>query len=201
MPDYCDNIVTVTGDPAALDAVAAACAGPRGPLDFDRLVPVPVQLRPAPPIEGPVHRALRAALNRPPPTLDLPPAAREWCLDHWGSRWQAEDVRVERSPSALRYTFSTVHSAAEPVSRRISQLRPDVDVHHASSDAASDWAGYVLYRGGLVVDRLAASWQQLWHPYGRPDRAPEDTDERYEARLDAWLDTEPGFPPQVRHHP
>ena len=46
MPNYVKNILSFDGDPAQVDRLFSAIQGENGPVDFNKLIPMPSKMAP-----------------------------------------------------------------------------------------------------------------------------------------------------------
>lgn len=126
MPNWCSNVLTVSGTTAAgVDEVMAALAdGDDRLVDFGRIIPVPED------------------------------ADRVWYDENWGTKWNANGPTAFRhSELEVRYYFDTAWSPPEPVAVRLSEMFPDVVVALAFDEPGMDFGGVLFLRGGLVLER------------------------------------------------
>jgi len=169
MPNWCDNILTVTGPSAAVERFCAAVAADEsGPVtDHDG-----------------AGNTLRLEKIAPLPEgqdwLD-------WQLAHWGTKWDVEpsghlitDFAVAGDTNLLAATwwFDSAWSPPVEAMRTASQQHPDVAVHHVWAEEGNGCSGYLQFRAGnvteltaglnehgclpeLVLCRTAAGWLQL----------------------------------------
>lgn len=52
----------------------------------------------------------------------------DWCIIHWGTKWNAQECRVSQSEGLLEISFETAWSPPEGVYRAICAAYPDLDL-------------------------------------------------------------------------
>lgn len=174
MPNWCHNKLTIEGDPTAVEKCVAGIAEPEQeshpgggetqpepvavenrstqPLDFNQIVPVPVELREA--LEDP-RRAAQASWD-----------ALEWFLPHWGTMRNAVfdggfmalavdmEVEVPRARTPIVgsgnafYAFETAWSPPVPVITALASAHATLDFELVWGELGAGVAGRVIWRGG-----------------------------------------------------
>jgi hypothetical protein len=174
LPNWCHNKLTIKGDPKAVEECVAGIAEPEQephpgggesqpepvavesratqPLDFNQIVPVPVELLHA--LEDP-RRAARASWD-----------AWEWAMEHWGAAGNAvfagvgfalavdEEVEVPpiRTPVVASgiafFAFETAWSPPVPVITALAAAHPILDFELVWGELGAGGAGRVIWRKG-----------------------------------------------------
>ncbi|MBA4063083.1 MAG: hypothetical protein C0501_05115 [Isosphaera sp.] len=106
MPNWCENDLEVSGDePLVRDFLAFAWSGERA-LDFNRFVPYPSEF-------AELDRVAEAWRDAHPeksvfsgPTDGFNSGGFEWCVEHWGTKWNAR--RAARGGVTVRGVTATV---------------------------------------------------------------------------------------------
>jgi len=71
-----------------------------------------------------------------------------WRMEHWGTKWNADDVRMATSPGAIAFSFVTAGAFPKIVFKTLSQSYPDLAFHVRYFDEHFRWArDFVLVRG------------------------------------------------------
>lgn len=66
------------------------------------------------------------------------PTWYEWCIQHWGTKWNAYEMRaVESFDTDDELRFQTAWSAPHPVLRKLAEQFPDIEIEHQWAD--EDW--------------------------------------------------------------
>lgn len=102
MPNHCINELIFRGvDRAARDKIMTAACNSRGSVDFDVLVPTPLNMW-----WGNVGSDHEKAFKR---------TALDWSREHWGTKWNAYDIRpVEEADDTLTLRFETAWAPPYP---------------------------------------------------------------------------------------
>lgn len=182
LPNWCHNKLTISGDPKAVEECVAGVTEPgqephpgadeaqpepvtvenrvTQPLDFHRIVPVPVELLEA--SSGDPRQA--AELRRLFGTDDL----WEWAMEHWGTVANAvfervfialavdEEAEVPRTrtpivePGKAFYAFETAWSPPVPVITVLAATHPTLDLELIWGEAGAGVAGRLIWRKGKL---------------------------------------------------
>jgi hypothetical protein len=147
MPNYCDNTLTVSGEPQVLrefkHAVRAVEVDPytgrRPVLDFDRLVPMPSEL-----LE-----------NRAEVQPGCVPGWYSWRVENWGTKWNAQAPRLSGTLKSgdLRYRFLTAWTPPYEWLQTVAPTYPSLTFHLRYQEEMGHFEGDARWEGGkLVVD-------------------------------------------------
>ena len=52
-----------------------------------------------------------------------------WCNEHWGTKWNAEEVRVRIEPDCLHLSFLTANTFPKPIAKALSLAFPGIGFH------------------------------------------------------------------------
>lgn len=72
-----------------------------------------------------------------------------WSCENWGTKWNAYNC-TEQDVGSFEMEFQTAWSAPHPVIRKLSEMFPEVAIHHkwADEDMGNN-CGFADYRGGI----------------------------------------------------
>jgi hypothetical protein len=71
-----------------------------------------------------------------------------WCAEHWGTTWNAEEVRVSQAHERIALSFVTAGSYPKPVLKTLSLSYPDIAFHVRYYDEHFRWArDFVMVKG------------------------------------------------------
>jgi len=71
-----------------------------------------------------------------------------WCLEHWGSKWNADEVRFRIAADRIDLSFVTAGAYPKPIMRALSQAYPQIAFHVRSHDEQCRRArDFVLTKG------------------------------------------------------
>lgn len=132
MPNWVQNAVELHGAEDDIRSAADLMTGTDGNIDFDKIVPMPEELRNATDGRG-----------------------EAWAREHWGSKWNAFetdlDVGFAGPGSSIIGTFMTAWTPPEPVVQELSHRFPNLEVVlQCTSDTDME---YVVFWGGAAVER------------------------------------------------
>lgn len=136
MPSWCLNTLTVEGPDERLDALLTAAhdpapAGRSGecPFSLERLLPTPPGL-----LEGGGE------------------AWYHWRLEHWGTKWDLEQVRVEREPGRTVVTCLSAYPPPLLALQSLSGRYPALRFAVAYEEPCVGFTGEVSFQAGECLD-------------------------------------------------
>lgn len=173
MPNWCSNVLLVTGDPGDVLTFAAAVRGTGendgenagDPLSFQSIKPCPTRLLDT--ISGSIRDEAHAR-QRADNTAEYGyPTWYEWKRDHWGTKWDASDPTVEHGyvndKLTLRYVFDTAWSPPRAVIDTAAEQWPQLTFTLAYDEPGLDFGGYVIWRNGeRESEDAGGSKQDQW---------------------------------------
>jgi hypothetical protein len=132
VPNWCQCYLTVTGSRARVEEFWAFARGEETPFDFNRFIPYPEEYARA--------DRKRLAWERDPgpkpwwrpPRDGYNAGGYEWCVANWGTKWNAQRVRLGRprhsgESVAVTVAFVTAWNPPKPVVVRAADRFPDLD--------------------------------------------------------------------------
>src|SRR5262249_12674852 len=154
MPNWCECDLIVTGPEARVKEFLKYAEGDDCAFDFNRLIPYPQKFR-----------LLDEAAERwdedPTPTRPRPKdgynsGGYEWCVEHWGTKWNAgrvtvDEPQVEDEEWSLQLHFSTAWSPPLPVIRRASELFPELYLRLCYFESGMEFHGVYCCHADAVV--------------------------------------------------
>jgi hypothetical protein len=77
----------------------------------------------------------------------------EWCIEHWGTKWNATDVVIEDDGSSddVVFHFSTAWSPPEPVIQELSRQHPDLTFDLRYFESGMGFNGMLVCDHGEVT--------------------------------------------------
>lgn len=76
-----------------------------------------------------------------------------WCKEHWGTKWNAEDSKVESNPDAIVVRFTCATSFAKPVIAALSRRWPQLLVRVLYADEFELWGREYVLKDGSEVEK------------------------------------------------
>lgn len=131
MPNWCENILKVTGSQVELKDFAKKAAGQEDRMiSFASFIPTP---------------------KKPPETTD-------WYYKNWGTKWDASDApkyipdaNPEKRWAGYGVYFTTAWSPPTPVIVTMSKQFPQLTFTHRYYEGGECYAGEVTYKAGLTL--------------------------------------------------
>ena len=159
MPNWCENELSVAGDPERVKAFRETVKGEE-PLDTNKLIPYPEHFRSLdeathrwdeehPVVDGKLPEGVTWA-DRPQDGFNQ--GGYEWCLENWGTKRGFCDVEVaDEWEGRVEFTFSTAWSPPRPLIKKMGEMFPDLDFELRYYEGSMGFQGSLLSRKGQVV--------------------------------------------------
>ena len=119
MPNWCNNLIRISGPRADVQRLANLLNGTEEP--FSVIFP-----RPASEDEN----------------------WYDWNIANWGTKWDANDFNMSVSDSDIHMHFSTAWSPSEGVTRRMSQRFPTLHIEHLYEEPGMAFEGKLVFENG-----------------------------------------------------
>lgn len=171
MPNWCENELTVSGPAAAVAAFVADAKGTPHDhdrelaIDFNRFIPYPQQFidldlaarkRRAELDAMPAAARAQLPIEQRQPKDGYNQGGYQWCVQHWGTKWNAADVslKVEAMGHGWQkatFNFSTAWTPPTPVIAVAGAKHPGVELTLRYSESMAGFSGVFKVRKGEVV--------------------------------------------------
>ena len=112
----------------------------------------------------------------------------EWCITHWGTKWNACHADVSRYKNELHIDFDTAWSYPEPVVTKLSKLFPTASMHMRAIEETLRFAFEWDIKNGVVTreEDITDEIRKEWGWEADDERGEETDDELREATDDEW---------------
>ncbi len=167
MPNHVTSILRFSGDVQQIESLRKNIENPEypGSIDFEKILPIRSNIYMG--NLGPRERALYGANNW-----------YDWCIGNWGTKWNAYDF-PDSPPEDGSLRFQSAWSAPHPVIKRLSEMYPDITIHHewADEDIGSN-CGEKTYKGGQILDEYYPDYGRRSKDFALKvlDSSPEEYD-------------------------
>jgi hypothetical protein len=142
MPNWCENKLTVRGEPDRLDAFLDAIGTEKQPLDFDRILPTPEELL----SDNEVRRGGDSVQV---------PGWYEWRCEHWGTKWGAVDCKLNARCQfgECEFVFHTAWRPPVPLVDYLASANRELTFELSFAEPMMGYAGAIGYEhGGRQVE-------------------------------------------------
>jgi hypothetical protein len=141
MPNWCNNVLTIKGDPDELEDFIQSMDVP-GTLKFHDFVPEPDD------IGADVDKVLT------------------WRCTHWGTKWDlgdSDNQQMTRSidGTVLTFTFQTAWSPPQPFVAYVSEQFEHLEFYLSYFEPLMGFAGYIGYIDGCEQDDTSITWENM----------------------------------------
>ena len=129
MPNWCDNILIVTGPDSELKRFSLETTG-QGELDFEMILPTP-----------------------PDTTGSRNEGWWDWRVSAagWGTKWAADIHDINHSKEKIVFSFHSAWSPPEGIVRQLGAMYPGLRFHLLFAEAGSGFAGELDVQGTEVL--------------------------------------------------
>ena len=188
MPNYVKNFLSFDGDPVQVDRLFSTIQGENGPMDFNKLIPMPSELE----IESGsrttvgfkkymafwvvtgLHTEMEPAYLAAHPEIDR----EEWDLGkqafhnlrkfgyptwyEWRiQNWGTKWNAGNAEIAHSRLSFLTAWNAPKPIMEKLSEMFPSVSIHHVWADEDIGYnCGECTYQNGAVTQEYLPAGQE-----------------------------------------
>lgn len=137
MPNWCYNQIEIRGNKDDLIELAKSIKSDKSDFDFNNVIPYPKEY---------------ADLDTENNGKGYNSGGYEWCIDTWGTKWNACDVIVSKNGNLLNIDFETAWSPSIPITQRLSSVFPDLKFKHSYEEGGCDFSGFVVFENGESVE-------------------------------------------------
>ena len=152
MPNWCWNEVQIIGNNNVIDRLKQAVKSDRNCFDFNKVIPYPEEYR-----------------NN---------GGYQWCIDNWGTKWEANEPVVKRSYDGTMYAmFSTAWSPSIPVTAKLAEIFPELHFEHCYEEGGNDFSGVATFIDGECIGSLEGTYDEYPLSEHEPNDEEEDENE------------------------
>lgn len=141
MPNYCKNILIVNGDKTLIEGLIRHVTGEEGNFDFNTMIPYPERFRK---MDDACREADRAGTRLPGIKDGYNSGGYEWCIEHWGTKWNACTAEVFQSSLGTMFIFETAWGppilVIEEIARRFPKLSIELLYFEQGMQKAGVWS-------------------------------------------------------------
>jgi len=80
-----------------------------------------------------------------------------WCKKHWGSKWNAEDSKVDAAPGGITVRFTAASAFPKPLVKALSKKWPVLEIRVQYVDEHLRWGGDYVLKAGRELQKLKRS--------------------------------------------
>jgi len=185
MPNYCENVLEVTGKPEDLKSFKEFIKGDKrglgegAVLDFNKIIPYPKKFKDLDK-KAKYREASRAQEIKRlgyKELRDIPDDQREkiwkafpdikdgynsgghdWCCANWGTKWNSCDPSLQETEKNLKYKFETAWSPPLPVIHMMGVMFPKLKFHIMYNESGMQFRGSMKVIKGEVKDYKQESY-------------------------------------------
>lgn len=133
MPNWCDNLLSITGTKKDRDALRKFVKSCDSEFSCNKIVPEPPEV-------------VESAKNDD----SITPLWYEWRHEHWGVKWDVNNVEVGETEDALIYSFDTPWGPPSAAIHKLSVIFPNVVIDHYFSEPGEGFSGNDIYKEGII---------------------------------------------------
>ncbi|HYT89793.1 MAG TPA: hypothetical protein VEL76_13880 [Gemmataceae bacterium] len=155
MPNWCECDLLIEGPAGQVSAfLKQADATDARDFDFNCFIPYPEKYRRPDETAANWDRDSKRTGERPADGYNS--GGKEWRLEHWGTKWNAHRVTVDKPQivgdgARVVIHFSTPYAALIPVVRKASEMYPQLRMDLSYVEETQEFAGRLVCKGGKVL--------------------------------------------------
>lgn len=155
MPNHVECDLYVEGPPEQLRAFLQQMKSDESELDFNRLIPYPEKYKKLDDIAAQwdeSHKYDTTIPRQQRPKDGYNQGGYEWCIEHWGTKWNSYKVSVtEDACDLVEINFRTAWSPPKPVIAKASKLFSELTFDLRYFDGGARFHGQFVCQGGDVT--------------------------------------------------
>ena len=157
MPNYCYNIIEISGDEDEINKMVELIEGEETEFDFNKVLPYPEK-----------YAMLDKKCNemrdnkvdlKNIPTDGFNSGGYEWCISNWGTKWNAIEAVVSALGDVAEISFDTAWSPSLELTKALSELFPTLDFKHSYEEGGCDFSGYILFENGDILEDKSGNYE------------------------------------------
>ena len=124
MPNWCDNELVIEGEKEEIERFKEKAKDEEGILSFSKFLPIPEKVN-----------------------------SYDWCMENWGTKWDAVNVGRCENDGAIEYSFGTAWSPPTFVVKKMCELFPNLKFELRYFEAGVGFNGiFVCEKGEVKTD-------------------------------------------------
>lgn len=143
MPNWCDNVVMIKGDPEVIKTVKQTLQEAGNVFSFNKISECPPALLNA------------SAPNRSEQSIEFNTKKYgakdwyDWCNSNWGTKWNSSDAHITVDhDDQIAYSFQTAWAPPIPVYEKLAEMFPNTNIFINYDESGCDFSGYRYYENG-----------------------------------------------------
>lgn len=146
MPNWCNNILTITSDNGEVGEDIYNALVPDEALQAEDIFAYRE--------EGWGQLVFTFAKVYPvPEKLQQNSGWYDWCIANWGTKWDASSTYLNRKePDVLEFSYDTAWSPAEGFVKFISAAYPELTFRNDFMEVGCSFVGHVTYKSGKAIE-------------------------------------------------
>lgn len=143
MPNWCDNVVMIKGDPEVIKTVKETLREAGNVFSFNKISECPPALLNA------------SAPNRSEQSIAFNTSKYgakdwyDWCNSNWGTKWNSSDAHITVDhDDQIAYSFQTAWAPPIPVYEKLAEMFPNTNIFINYDESGCDFSGYRYYENG-----------------------------------------------------
>lgn len=88
-----------------------------------------------------------------------------WCIENWGTKWNAYDQSIEKGKTFVKFIFSTAWAMPKPIYDKLKKLNLNFEVKYADEDIGHNCGIYSYIDGetNYINKKGCSNWcRNLW---------------------------------------
>lgn len=134
MPNYCDNYLTIDGNPDTRKKILALLKSEENCFDFEKVIPMPENI-------------YRGAVGQKEKEIYGENNWYDWSIKNWGTKWNSVDAEIEYNV----ISFYTAWSPCDPVIAALAEKFPSMRFTYTFTEPGMAFCGQRVYENGEIL--------------------------------------------------
>jgi len=163
MPNWCENDLRCSGKESDLRELLSFVKG-KTDFDFSKIIPYHEHLQKLDDACEVLYKLSEKGLIT---YASIPESGYEtlgfsWCVDHWGTKWNADEVRIEdKKLGEVTIHFNTAWAPPNPVIKELSFFFPSIKFILFYYECGQMFHGRATYIEGKCIEEIEKAYHGL----------------------------------------
>lgn len=134
MPNYCDNYLTIDGNPDTRNKILTLLKSDESCFDFEKVIPMPENI-------------YRGGVGAEEKEIYGENNWYDWSIKNWGTKWNSVDAEVHYN----EIYFQTAWSPCDPVIAALAEKFPSMRFTYTFTEPGMAFCGKRVYENGEIL--------------------------------------------------
>jgi len=159
MPNWCYNIIEVTGNEKDLKSFVKKIKGKDRDFDFNTIIPYPKEYAV---LDKKCNKMRDDGVN----FKDIPKdgynnGGYSWCISNWGTKWNAVEPDVSVEKNIVQISFDTAWSPSINITEKLSEMFKTLEFKHKYEEGGCDFSGTITLKNGVTLSNISGLYNDF----------------------------------------